>query len=231
MSRGNFLIITPERLADHLERLVDDPAELREQVEAQVLAQLQGAEISARMGAVVLRRIRDKQLYVPSGWPSWHDFCAYFSPQEPERIDIFIRALEVLESRGEKRDFGEEEAKRLAAAETMKEAKPMPMQEIGLGKAGPGRGNKTVSDGHRFSGGTAPGYLAARLKRDHPEIAAAVERGEYPSVHAAAIAAGIVKPRTPYGDMVSGWRRASDHDRMRFEDFIEQWHREDEEVA
>ena len=58
----------------------------------------------------MLRRIRDKQLYLPSGWPSWQAFCAYFSPEEPERIDILIRALEVLESRGEKRDFGEAEA-------------------------------------------------------------------------------------------------------------------------
>ena len=36
-------------------------------------------------------------------------------------------------------------------------------------------------------------YLASRLKRDHRDIAAAVERGEYRSIRAAAIAAGIVK--------------------------------------
>jgi hypothetical protein len=42
------------------------------------------------------------------------------------------------------------------------------------------------------SGGTTTSYLAARLKRDHPDI---VERiGEFPSIRAAAIAAGIVKP-------------------------------------
>jgi hypothetical protein len=235
MSRGNFLIITPERLADHLERLVNDPAELREQVEAQVLAQLRDAEISARMGAVVLRRIRDKQLYVPSGWPSWHDFCAYFSPQEPERIDIFIRALEVLESRGEKRDFGEEEAKRLAAAETMAntEAAVRNLSAAEYGAMG-GRGKKAVADGNGFKppvGSNSTSYLAARLKRDHPDIAAAVERGEYRSMRAAAREAGIIKPPNPYRQLIRWWGRASDHDRMRFEDFIEQWHREDEEVA
>src|SRR5690349_11047492 len=41
--------------------------------------------------------------------------------------------------------------------------------------------------------GNQTSYLAARIKRDHPEIAAAVERGEYPSMRKAAIAAGIVK--------------------------------------
>ena len=40
--------------------------------------------------------------------------------------------------------------------------------------------------------------LAARLKRDHPEIAAAVARGEYRSMRQAALAAGIVKPPDAY---------------------------------
>jgi hypothetical protein len=40
-------------------------------------------------------------------------------------------------------------------------------------------------------GGTSADYLAARIKRDHPEIAARID--EFPSVRAAAKAAGIVK--------------------------------------
>ena len=36
--------------------------------------------------------------------------------------------------------------------------------------------------------------IKARLLRDHPEIAAALDRGEHPSARAAAIAAGIIKP-------------------------------------
>jgi hypothetical protein len=209
MSRGNFLIITPERLADHLERLVNDPAELREQVEAQVLAQLRGAEISARMGAVVLRRIRDKQLYVPSGWPSWHDFCAYFSPQEPERIDIFIKALEVLESRGEKCDFGEPEARALTGH-------------------GGDRGNQHT--GGKSQGAEAPcqrgsdsnAYWRGRLARDRPDVLARLAAGEFKSARQAAIAVDLKKVPTPYDVMVSGWRRGSDHDRMRFEEFFAQ---------
>ena len=37
-------------------------------------------------------------------------------------------------------------------------------------------------------------YLKARLRRDAPEIAAALERGEIKSARAAAIEAGIIKP-------------------------------------
>ena len=40
--------------------------------------------------------------------------------------------------------------------------------------------------------GTSAEYLTARLKRDAPEIAARLERGEFKSVRAAAIEAGIV---------------------------------------
>ncbi len=40
-------------------------------------------------------------------------------------------------------------------------------------------------------------YLVRRLKRDFPEIAEALARGEYPSARAAAIAAGIIRKPTP----------------------------------
>lgn len=53
-------------------------------------------------------------------------------------------------------------------------------------------GNQGVAN-TLIRGSTNATYLAARLKRDHPEIAAAAERGEYPSMRQAAIAAGIVK--------------------------------------
>jgi hypothetical protein len=44
-------------------------------------------------------------------------------------------------------------------------------------------------------GSTNADYLAARIKRDHPEIAERMKAGEYASVRKAGIDAGIVKPR------------------------------------
>lgn len=41
---------------------------------------------------------------------------------------------------------------------------------------------------------TSAAYLQARLRRDAPEVADALERGEHRSVRAAAIEAGIIKP-------------------------------------
>jgi len=53
------------------------------------------------------------------------------------------------------------------------------------------------------AGGTSASCLAARIKRDHPDIAAVVERGEHPSMRKAAIAAGR---RLTGGGMVPGGR-------------------------
>jgi|AACY02.3.fsa_nt_gi hypothetical protein len=42
--------------------------------------------------------------------------------------------------------------------------------------------------------GTSAAYIRARLRRDHPEVAAALDHGEYPSARAAGIAAGFIEP-------------------------------------
>jgi hypothetical protein len=55
-----------------------------------------------------------------------------------------------------------------------------------------GKGSKAV-DNIKCLGGTSQSYLARRLRRDHPEIFSKLET--YPSVRAAALEAGIVKPR------------------------------------
>lgn len=42
--------------------------------------------------------------------------------------------------------------------------------------------------------GTSAAYIKARLRRDHPEIAEALDRNEFKSARAAGIAAGFIKP-------------------------------------
>lgn len=48
--------------------------------------------------------------------------------------------------------------------------------------------------GSRLKYGGNPDYLQARLRRDAPEVADALERGEFKSARAAAIEAGIITP-------------------------------------
>jgi hypothetical protein len=201
--------ITPEKVADHLERLVGDPRELREQLEARVIAELRQAEVTARFGAVVFRRIRDKELYSPSGWPSWRAFCAYFSPEEPERIDVLIRALEVLESRGEKRDFDEPEARQIAGWG-------------GDRKSGKARADQAGNRHLDRKEMNTVEHIKARLHRDDPDLAARVEAGEL-TANAAAILKGWRKRPEPYRQLVLWWDRATPKDRACFHTYLKAW--------
>lgn len=64
--------------------------------------------------------------------------------------------------------------------------------------------------------GNSAEYLAGLIKRDHPDIQAAVERGEYRSIRAAAIAAGIVKVKSPLDHLLHWWARCGEQERAAF---------------
>jgi hypothetical protein len=51
----------------------------------------------------------------------------------------------------------------------------------------------TILEPHKPDRGNSKDYLIRRLKRDHPDIAEALGRGEYKSARAAAIEAGIIR--------------------------------------
>jgi hypothetical protein len=78
------------------------------------------------------------------------------------------------------------------------------------GKAGPGRGKKTADDISRFNHGTSAAYLIAKLKRDHPAIAERLAIGEFPSVRAAARAAGLTVDTPPLVLLRRAWKHASE---------------------
>lgn len=65
-----------------------------------------------------------------------------------------------------------------------------------IGSHGGDRRSDSAPKGNRSgNGGTGADYLAARLKRDHPELLEDIGKGKrFPSVGAAATAAGIIKP-------------------------------------
>lgn len=75
-------------------------------------------------------------------------------------------------------------------------------------------------------GGTSQSYRLRRLARDHKDILARYEAGEFRSVQAACIAAGFVKPRTRGTGAVKGktsfqrlraaWNKATAEDRQHF---------------
>ncbi|TMA61104.1 MAG: helix-turn-helix transcriptional regulator [Deltaproteobacteria bacterium] len=87
-----------------------------------------------------------------------------------------------------------------------------------LPKHGGDRVSEAYQGNDRYLGkrGNSSRYHIARLKRDHPDIAEALARGEYPSVHAAAKAAGLVREPTPLQSLYRSWRKVSPEERRRF---------------
>lgn len=81
-------------------------------------------------------------------------------------------------------------------------------------------GNGRSSDNIKATkGGTSADYLTARIKRDRPDIADRMQRGEFRSVRAAAIEAGLVARPDPMQQARRAFERLQPEDR---EEFI-QW--------
>jgi hypothetical protein len=102
-------------------------------------------------------------------------------------------------------------AQQLAAAAVMKDAKPV--GQHGGDRKSEARSTDQVANGTlKAKGSNQAAYLAARIKKVRPDIAAAVERGEYRSMRAAAISAGIITPPTPLQIVLKLLPQLSDKD-------------------
>lgn len=89
------------------------------------------------------------------------------------------------------------------------------LRKVGRPKAGEANvGNANISDK-----GTNVAYLAARLRRDHPE--AVFDESVRGSVRQAAIAAGIVKVPSVLDQLRKLWAKATDADRRTFIEEVE----------
>jgi hypothetical protein len=151
----------------------------------------------------------------------WRRFCnpATFEAYEFQEFDQFVRTRR---PRGLGVEGGTEQlyrecrfyadqgdANATAALAKLREMMPEePTQEIGKGKAGPGRGKKTDDDIIRFEQGTDEAYLLRRLKRDYKDLAQQVIDGKM-TTYKAALAAGIVKPMVRHLATVEGFARAT----------------------
>jgi hypothetical protein len=93
-------------------------------------------------------------------------------------------------------------------------------------EVGPGQGKRTDLDKGlrdnitKLQRGTQATYLAARLKRDRPDLAAKVVSGEIKSIRAAAIEAGIVKVPSALVLLKRAWKKASHGEREEFKQWI-----------
>jgi hypothetical protein len=83
----------------------------------------------------------------------------------------------------------------------------------------PDRSQRTTST-QPIKRGANTAYFMSRLARDHPRILAQLQAGAFPSVRAAAKAAGLINDVTPLEQLERWWQRASADDRDAFLDWI-----------
>jgi hypothetical protein len=104
---------------------------------------------------------------------------------------------------------------RLSADEVSAVLKARKGQSLGvvLGRHG-GKRQKSQGDNVTLTRGNSPKFLAARLRRDHPD--AHFDESVRGSVRQAAIAAGIVKVPSVLDKLRKLWAKASDEDRVLF---------------
>lgn len=72
------------------------------------------------------------------------------------------------------------------------------------------------------SGGTGAPYLLRRLAKTEPAIVKRYKAGEFASVRAAAIEAGIIKIIQPLDAAIKAWRKLSKPDKAKFQTIIKQ---------
>jgi len=163
----------PDLPADHC---ANQPPETARKMFVQSIApRLKGGSMDARSAISELEKWRE---YHPEVFADWENLCWQYLQQPPEWVDWLIQGVRVTSGKVTKADD-------LVAA------------AIG-NHGGDRRSAKAKEDQgviHTLMRGTGnASYLKVRLRRDAPEVADALDRGEIKSARAAAIEAGIITP-------------------------------------
>lgn len=161
-------------------------------------------ESDAEALAGILTELETGKAWEPLGLMSFGQLCSVEIGLSDEQVDAIKHA----------KPGTAVGAALTASQKTMAEAKP----------AGPkegGRPSGKPSDALSLpTGSTSSARLAARIKRDRPDIAARVEKGEFKSMRAAGIEAGIVKVKTALDQLKSAWKKATADERKAFLDSV-----------
>lgn len=178
-------------------------------LEAMVPRQLQNARTECRFLARYYCFLKER-----GGWelvsPSFEAYCEQYLGKSTDFIEKMLKALEVIPDAtiAQAEEIASQAEFRKAVAKEIETVKPLaPKRGNPSAKTAnlEGRNQYTNKDEDNSyynkncpktnKGGDSVEYLAAKVSKDAPEIHQKMKQGEYPSVRAAAVDAGIVKPR------------------------------------
>lgn len=132
---------------------------------------------------------------------AWDVFCRERLEADPRWIEKLEEGVAILQARGHAGPVTKVQA--VAASQALAaDPEVKPAAAVGAPKGNDNARQNNVDSINIDSretpraGGTSAEYLVRRIKRDAPEIAEELARGELPSARAAAIKAGIVKVPT-----------------------------------
>ena len=143
--------------------------------------------------------VREYDAWKVIGFASFEDFCKAELGKTLCEVEQIVSGVRVLQATGRTAPITPAEA--IAAAPKLQPT---------------GRPSKGSDSLPIPKGSTSKARLAARINRDHPEIAERVKAGEFKSIRAAAIVAGIVKVKTPLERLFAEWKKASQEERAEF---------------
>jgi hypothetical protein len=137
-------------------------------------------------------------------FPDWETCCLALFKRPAAWVEQVVRGVRVLHAQGHNGPIDSSHA--LAAmAERITPAGPPPAQ--GMPSPNPAGVNQHTNRDERKGNDSCPSLpritgnrqdaILRRIKRDHPDIADRLERGEFRSARAAGLAAGFIKPAPP----------------------------------
>lgn len=157
------------------EHCANQSAETARKVFVQSIApSLKSGSMDARSAISQLEKWRK---YHPEVFEDWETLCKRYVQQPPEWVDWLIAGVKATSDKVTRADELVAAALKTHGGDRRSEqARQDQADNISLKQAG-----------------TCAVYLKARLQRDHPDLAEALERGKIKSARAAAIEAGIIK--------------------------------------
>ena len=158
-------------------------------------------EIDAGFFARMVEEVQKFKAWRVVGFTTFEDFCREKLGKTLDEVSEIVAGVKRLQARG---------IEKPTLKEVLAEAPEMPGQRKRTDLEP--RANSTKLD----RGSTHVSYLAARLKRDHPEICKRIDAGEFKSVRQAAIAAGIVKVPTAMEVALKAFAKLSTKEKATF---------------
>lgn len=157
------------------EHCANQSAETARKVFVQSIApSLKSGSMDARSAISQLEKWRK---YHPEVFEDWETLCKRYVQQPPEWVDWLIAGVKATSDKVTRAD------ELIAAA----------LKTHGGDRRSEQAGQDQADNISLKQAGTGAVYLKARLQRDHPDLAEALERGKIKSARAAAIEAGIIK--------------------------------------